>query len=218
MVKGVIFDNDGVLVDSERYRFLSFKEYLETQGVSFSNEQFYPPMGRPGQTILASFYPHASPEEIEQMIEDVSKIFLERYLHEVPLVPGIREFIDVLRAQQIPMVVVSNGVRRNVEPLLARHNIDLELITIEDFTIPKPHPAGYLVALGRLGTPPTDTVVFEDSQIGIRSARKAHIPCIGVETHLSEDALLEAGAYASIADFTDTKRILGLLSAPAQKR
>ena len=120
--------------------------------------------------------------------------------------PGLTALLDRAEAEGHGLAVVTNANPLNAEAMLqaigerARFEV---VVSGEKCARGKPHPDPYLTAMQRLGMPPEACIAFEDSPAGIRSARDAGARVIGIRSSLSHDALIAAGAHASIQDFTD---------------
>ena len=104
----------------------------------------------------------------------------------------------------VPRAVGTSASRWDVETLLGalglRQHFDV-IVTAEDVRMGKPDPEVYLEAARRLGAPPPDCLVFEDSLVGLAAARRAGTRAVGVTTAHSDAELRAAGAESTIADF-----------------
>ena len=206
MIKAVIFDNDGVLFDSEPMHFMSIKELSKEYGVNMTKKWFFAnAAGENSAQIFGEIFKDKKRKEIQKMVDENSRLFLRKYLPRVKTIPGIKKFISLLKRTDTRMIVVSNGHKGNVKGLLSHNNINLDFITLGDFKRPKPDPEGYVLALKKLRVKKGEAIIFEDSIMGIESAVRADIRVVGVRTKNTVKSLKEAGAFETIRDFNDPK-------------
>lgn len=211
-IKGVIFDSDGVIFDSEYVHYLAFKEAFGRYDYNLTESHFEKLKGMSSKDIIADCFPEANAIFIEGLSKERSELFVQKYSTVAPLVKGVRQFIDYLRNGNYGVIVVTNGLRENSQSMMKYHKLNLDVLAVQDFIIPKPDPAGYKMALEKLSLNPNEAVVFEDSPLGISAAKSAGIMCIGVMTKHNEAELKEAGADHAIKDFSDLKKLKEILN------
>ena len=183
MIKALLFDFDGTLVDTESIDLRTWHEVFEAHGVSVPAERFALRIG----TL-------AGPDELDELdalldapcdrgtvVATRRRRELELLEHE-PLRPGVDRLLDDARALSLSLAIVSSSTRSWVEGNLRRLSL-LEgwaaLICADgDTTRCKPSPALYLEALETLGVEPGEAVAVEDSPNGIAAARAAGIFCV----------------------------------------
>jgi HAD superfamily hydrolase (TIGR01509 family) len=207
MLKAVIFDLDGTLTDSDKVHFQVFQEFFSQHGIALDPASYREKIsGRQNAAILADFLPQLSAAEKESFIVNKEETF--RFLAEGQLepLPGLLSLLSQIKKQGLAAAVVTNAPPENAAFMLS------ELWLTEAFNpivigdeLPrgKPDPLPYQTALDKLGIRAEEAIVFEDSTAGIRSATGAGIKTIGMTTTHSAELLIEAGAAAAIADFTD---------------
>ncbi len=203
LAKGMalIFDMDGVIVDSMPAHTEAWQVYLHRLGIECPDLERRM-HGRRNDEIVADFIgSDLPPDRVFQ--HGAAKEVLYRKLMaaqlESRLVPGIREFLEDF--QSVPMGVASNAEPANVDFVLDRANLRPYFQVIVDgmqVENPKPHPDVYLKAADELMVHAGDCIILEDSPAGVEAARRAGARVIGVETH----SPLE-GVDLRIRDFLD---------------
>ena len=219
----VIFDFDGVIVDSERLHCETMAEAMGADGPALDWE-FYRTrlMGLDDRGAFAVLLPRAgiapTPAEIRKRVERKAALFA-KYAADgrVPALPGA---VDLIRACAAagPVGLCSGALRSDIDPVLAALGVAgcfAVRVTADDVHRSKPDPASYRLCVERLaaavpaaGIVPERCVAIEDTADGIASARGAGIPVVAVATNLPAAALRQAGAAgvaASLADLTPGK-------------
>jgi len=188
MTKYILWDNDGVLVETEYWYFKASQRALAELDIEMSESQYmiFMTQGR-------SCFELASEAGIDEVTLDKKRIernaYYQAFIRSQDIeIPGV---VDVLRAlsQTCKMAVVTSCRRDDFNLIHQDGNIlafmDLVLVR-EDYTHSKPHPEPYLLALEKLGANAADTIVVEDSQRGLRSAIAAGIDCAVVYNKFTE--------------------------------
>lgn len=199
----MVFDMDGVIVDSTGIHTEAWRRYLDLQGVSA--EKIGPRMlGKHNGDIVRDFFGPANltDEAVAAHGREKEKLYREMMEPELSrlLVPGVLEFLQ--RHRGTPMAVASNAEPENVEFVLEKAGIkDQFRVVIDGHEVkhPKPDPEIYVTAAARLGLAPAACVVFEDSHTGIAAARAAGMKVVGVATTVSEFPNIDL----TIRDFHD---------------
>jgi beta-phosphoglucomutase family hydrolase len=198
----LIFDMDGVVVDSMPVHQIAWRQYLENLGIP-PDDIVGRMHGRRNDEIVLEFLgPSADPKEVDDhgmAKERVYRELMHDRLH-AQLVPGVVEFLE--RASNVPVGVASNAERANID--FVREGAGLRpffnvIVDGAEVAKPKPHPDIYVEASRQLGIAPRDCIVFEDSPVGIAAAKAAGARVVGIQTH-SEPL---TGVELSVRDFTD---------------
>ena len=183
MIDAVVFDLDGVLLQSEEVWDAVRERYVRERGGRYDDAVQRAMMGMSAPEWSAYLAEHAgvpgSPEEINA---DVVARMLEAYARELPLVPGA---VDVVRriAAEFPLALASSSNRAIFEEVLRIAGIaDCFVVTVSSEEVPhgKPAPDVYLEAARRLGVEPERCAAVEDSHSGIRSAHAAGMRVIAI--------------------------------------
>jgi sugar-phosphatase len=188
--RAVLFDLDGVLIDSEAAVERAWRGWSARHGLRFS-DVIAQAHGRRTIETIARVAPHldAQAETIALEDEEVGRA------EEIGALPGAKRFLEALLDG--PWAIVTSGSRllAGARMRACEFPIPPIMITAEDVVEGKPHPSGYERAADLLGVPPADCVVFEDAPPGIEAARAAGARVIGVATTHSPAELSMAGAF-----------------------
>ncbi len=179
---GVIFDLDGVLIDSEGLYYRAYSEVLQPYGVTISQEEYeqhWIATGTGPEYIVAKHELAVSPEELRKLR---SPIYLRLLEQEVRLMPHVEQALARL-ASYFALTVATNSNRDALALILQRFGIARFFpVTVarQDYTGAKPLPDAFLTAARKLGLAPTQCVVVEDTYKGVMAAVNAGIACIAV--------------------------------------
>lgn len=185
----VIFDMDGVIVDSERYWEENTEDVLEeavaSDEVSFSDVQGMNVMDQYDH-ITEEFTVNISKEEYFARYDEKAA---EVYQEHVDLLQGFRQMLEQIRADGIPVALVSSSFRHWIQMVLDRFELDDAfslVVSAEDIDgRSKPAPDIYIYAAEQLGVDPGECVVIEDSSHGVNAAKNAGMRCIGFRTDIN---------------------------------
>jgi HAD superfamily hydrolase (TIGR01509 family) len=199
----LLFDLDGTLVDTDHLHHRAFTAILAERGRELTLDEYRTHiMGHPNEAILARYFPG----EDMAVLDRKEAMFRETLSASVEPVAGIHALLDWAEAEGAGCAVVTNAPRDNAVAMLAAASLAHRLPTVvigDECARPKPDPEPYRAAMRALGVTPSRAVAFEDSRSGLRAARAAGARVFGLTTGLARDALLDAGAHDTIADFTD---------------
>ena len=191
---GVVFDLDGVLVDSEGIWARAEAETVEGLGAEYTTEvsaALYGRGHRDGARILAERFGGDADAIADTLLANA----LAGFGRGLEPLPGARVLVAQLRGR-LPIAVASNSVRVIVETALAAARLGGfdAVVAGEDVAAPKPAPDPYLEACARLGVDPADAIGIEDSPVGVASAKAAGLYVIGIpsirDTRLDEADLV----------------------------
>ncbi len=200
----VIFDCDGVLVDSERITTLVFSRVLEQEyGLSFSFEFLLKTfMGQSSQeclNIIEDIIGHKPPQGIEKRYQtEVHKALSES----VTKIKGIEKALDEI---SIPYCVASGGSHEKMRNTLGRTNLlryfDGKLFSTTDVSCGKPYPDIFLYAASNMGfVKPNQCLVIEDSPLGVKAGVAAGMTVFGFSDLISKQKLINSGAHHVFID------------------
>ena len=204
MPKALLFDLDGTLANSEPLKGRAIALACQALGGQVDAEIYAEVMGADWPTVTGHFFRHAG---IQPEMSDFSPLFRGFYQQllqdEVQLTAGALPLLQTAREQGMHLAVVSSAARWMIDAVLARCGVaevfDL-VISNEDVSEHKPHPAAYLLALEKLGLQSTDVLIFEDSEAGLAAATAAGCRCIAVR-HAFNARHDFAAASACVDDF-----------------
>lgn len=189
--RAYLFDCDGTIVDSMPLHYCAWKTVLAEWNCPFDEQLFYSWGGRPVREIIKSLN---AMNGLEMDFEALAARKESLYHQQLPQLKAIPSVLEIINAQygKIPFAVVS-GSRRNsvIGSLSALDLLDKfeTLVCAEDYKNGKPAPDCFLLAAERLGVPPSDCLVFEDTDLGIDAATAAGIASVRVpQTSLGTEA------------------------------
>ena len=192
----VIFDMDGVIVDTADAHCASWQMLAAEQGVTISRHDFLQTFGRPTREIIRTrFGEHLTDEQVGQMDRRKEAHFRELAQDHVKLIPHVVELIEALIAAGVALAVGSSAPPANVQLTLDQFDLNgrfRTLVTGHDVTRGKPDPEVFLIAADRLGVSPSRCVVIEDAMAGIQAARAAGMTAIALTTSHERNAFPHA--------------------------
>ena len=185
-MKALIFDMDGVIVDSNPTHREAWEQFNRRYGIETTEAMHQRMYGKHNADIVRDYFgPDLAPEEVaargaakEEVYRELAGLRLEQML-----VPGIREFLEEYR--DLPKGVGSNAEPANVEFILKRAGLRRYFQVVVDghqVRNPKPHPEVFLRVADILGVDPGDCVVFEDSPTGVQAGLGAGMKVVGLGT------------------------------------
>lgn len=181
---GVIFDMDGVLVDSYHAHFDSWQMIAEKEGLTFTEEQFAATFGRTSREIIASLWGEGLTEERIRELDDRKEAAYRQIIEkDFPAMPGARELLHRLHEAGFALAIGSSGPPENIEVILDQlqaRSLFSAVVSGADVTRGKPDPQVFLMAAERLGLPPGRCVVVEDAPVGVAAAHAAGAAAIGL--------------------------------------
>lgn len=184
MIKAILFDFDGVVVDSEALHMKTFLDLLDPYGVDVSIERWYKEFAGTGSR---SIFERLTQEygirtSVDELVEKRKKIY-EGYVRGGALKekPGVRAFLSPLREKRIKSAIVSGSHRSNIDAALEMLDLagffDL-IVSGDELQERKPEPGPFLYAAKKLGMKPDECIVIEDSAAGCEAARRAGMKLI----------------------------------------
>ena len=182
MKKAVIFDMDGLMIDSERVTYEEYCRKLEQLGYSFDEAVYRLCLGKNKQGICQVFYDHfGTAFPMTEVWDDVHIRLDERLAKEVPLKAGLLELLKYLKANNYKTIVATSSARVRVDVILKNAQIEQyfdDTICGDEVIHGKPNPEIFLTACKKLNVAPSEALVLEDSESGIQAAYSANIPVI----------------------------------------
>ena len=196
--RGVIWDMDGVLADTGELHYLSWTQVLPEFGVPFSWEVFQSTFGMNNAGILALLFERTPDPKLVAEISGRKEAAFRRAVvaapGRVPVLPGVRDWLERLSAAGFRQAIASSAPRANIETLVD----ELELRAFFDALVSgvdlpgKPDPATFLAAARAIGVAAGRCAVVEDAVHGVEGARRAGMKCIAVTTTNPAAALAAA--------------------------
>jgi beta-phosphoglucomutase family hydrolase len=204
-MKAVLFDWDGVVIDSSPQHERSWELLAAAESLPLPEGHFKRGFGKKNETIIPDILGWArDPAEIQRLARLKEETY-RRLVAEsgVNILPGARELLAALRAENIPCAVASSTPRENLDAIFAATGLDAcfdAVVCGDDVENGKPAPDIFLLAAKKLGVAPGDCVVIEDAHAGIEAALRAGMPVLAVATtHPVADLGAATAAIESLA-------------------
>jgi beta-phosphoglucomutase len=190
---GVIFDMDGVLIDSYRAHFASWNRMLADHGLAMTPQQFASTFGQTNRAIITRLWPREATERnIADWGDEKEAAFREVLRESFPEMDGAGDLLQTLHAAGFALAVGSSGPRENVETVLnclPSGHLVTAAVTACDITHSKPHPEVFLTAAEKLGLRPCRCAVIEDAVAGVQAGRNAGMATIALTGTASREDL-----------------------------
>jgi len=201
---GVVFDMDGVVIDSHPAHREAWHGFLRTLNRDVCDHELdYILDGRKREDILRHFLGELSCEQLHQYGQQKDAFFRKQICQVKPM-PGLVDFLGQLRDAKIPMAIATSGSARRTHSTLEQLELRkyfCEIVTANDVVASKPDPAIYQLACHRLSVLPHRAVAFEDAYSGVRAAKAAGLQCVGIAIEDKDRNLYAAGADLVLSDF-----------------
>lgn len=209
MIKGIIFDMDGTIVDSLPYHYEAWKIFFNQNKVENFSEKLNEYKGGGTLDLMRTVYGNQySKKELKKMSEDKEKIFRKIYKGEIKQILGFKKFLDELKSKDIMVGLASNAIRKNVSMIIN----ELEIYDYFDSIIcgdevinGKPNPEMFNETIDRFNINKDECLIFEDSLEGVLAAKNSGVKVIGITSSSSNKVLKDAGCVMSISDYLDFK-------------
>lgn len=204
MLRGVVFDMDGVVIDSHPAHRAAWKSFLEGVGRTTSDSELDIILdGGKREEILQYFLGELDSKQIAEYGKRKDQI-LQAHSNTLEPMAGVVEFLNHLSNSGVRIALATCATRHRVcgtlEELGLAHYFDT-IVTGDEVTAGKPDPAIYRLAAARLQESPDNLLAVEDAVSGVRAARAAGMRCVGVAHNGRSDLLRLAGAHPVIEDF-----------------
>lgn len=216
-VAAAIFDFDETIIDLEPQHTAAYVALCRDLGSDYETmpESFRTGSGRRVIDDIRAMRAHFGWSEGERDLLARRQQHFDHVVRESDLdvMPGVREILAAFSARRIPLAIASSAVRASIEAILdrlaLRHYFDL-IVDGSEVTHGKPDPEAYLVTASRLGVEPRACIVFEDSEVGVLSAKAAGAYCVAVRNPraLSRQDLSAADAIVESMSEVDVEELL----------
>jgi len=194
-VRAVLWDLDGVLVDSAPFHFQAWRELVASLGRELSEADFRRTFGLRNDAILRDLLGDLPLADVDRLAARKEALFRRAALGNIVPLPGALTLLRLLRERGFKVALVSSTPHGNIDLILGSLGAEAAFDVIvgeEDVTRGKPDPEGFLLAARRLGVPPEECVVIEDAPVGVEAAKRGGMRCVGVSRDRPRDALAKA--------------------------
>ena len=213
MIKAIIFDMDGLMIDSERVTFECYQERLKDMNLTMDEEFYKTLLGKPIKGIYQRFYDvYGNDFPIENVIQDVHQLMAERFETEgVPVKKGLVELLHYLKDNNYKTIVATSSNRDRVDKILAKAKITEffdDSICGDEVTKGKPNPEVFLKSCQKLGVNVDEAIVLEDSEAGIQASYDANIKVICIPDMKYPEKQYEEKTFKILKDLTEVTAYL----------
>ncbi|WP_100336234.1 HAD family hydrolase [Hymenobacter chitinivorans] len=197
MIRTVIFDMDGVLVDTEPLHHDAFFRHFAELGIPMTAAEYATFLGASTRNVYQELKAQFGlREEVETLIQRKRELFGKSFDESttLELLPGARPLIEDLHRAGVPLQLASSASKETIARVFTRFGLYPyfdNLISGEDFPRSKPDPAIFLHAAQLAGVPPHECLVIEDSANGVTAAKAAGMACVGYKSEHSEGQNLD---------------------------
>ena len=216
MIKNIIFDFDGVLVDSEILVAKAFSKYMQELGIKTNEKDFANLAGKKTVEVIDILSEKYSLKDKQKFFDDIMNIASNIYKKELKTVVGVEEF---LKKSKHNLYIGSNSMKNRILDGLKRVGLEKyfnpnHIYSFDLVDNPKPHPDIYLKAVNDNDLIIDETIIIEDSVVGVQAGKNANIKVIGLtagghwHTDRDEKELINAGAIATANNYNKIEEII----------
>lgn len=209
MIKNIIFDFDGVIVDSEVLASKAFAKYFKKYGYSFKEEQFYKYAGKKTVDVIDILSAKYKIEDKKKFTNDIFDIVSEVYSRDLKLVDGVKDFISKSYRNHF---IGSNSNKDRILNGLKFVGLDKSFLTEQVYSFDmvkkaKPDPDIYLKVLNDNSLNIEETIIIEDSEVGVKAAVSAGVKVFGLvagkhwHSNRDKNELFDNGALNVFSDY-----------------
>ena len=216
MIKNIIFDFDGVLVDSETIVLKAFSKYMQECRIKTNEKELANLVGKPTVVVIDILSEKYFPEVKKKFSDDIMNIASNIYKKELKKIVGVEEFLEKSKHN---LYIGSNSLKDRILDGLKRVGLEKyfnsnQIYSLDLVDNPKPHPDIYLKAVNDNDLIIDETIIIEDSVVGVNAGKNAKIKVIGLtagghwHTDRDEKELINAGAIATANNYNKIEEII----------
>ena len=216
MIKNIIFDFDGVLVDSETIVLKAFSKYMQECRIKTNEKELANLVGKPTIVVIDILSEKYFPENKKKFSDDVMNIASNIYKKELKKIVGVEEFLEKSKHN---LYIGSNSLKDRILDGLKRVGLEKyfnsnQIYSLDLVDNPKPHPDIYLKAVNDNDLIINETIIIEDSVVGVQAGQDANVKVIGLTAgghwnkNRDEKELINAGAFVTANDYNKIQEII----------
>ena len=216
MIKNIIFDFDGVLVDSETIVLKAFSKYMQECRIKTNEKELANLVGKPTIVVIDILSEKYFPENKKKFSDDVMNIASNIYKKELKKIVGVEEFLEKSKHN---LYIGSNSLKDRILDGLKRVGLEKyfnsnQIYSLDLVDNPKPHPDIYLKAVNDNDLIIDETIIIEDSVVGVQAGQDANVKVIGLTAgghwnkNRDEKELINAGAFVTANDYNTIQEII----------
>lgn len=212
-MKAIVFDMDGVLVDSEKIHQRSELKALESFGLKLEVQDLQPYAGASRVAFQKGISERFNVDLDWKAVFKLKDDLFFPMMNDVEAIPGVLELIPELKSTGFKLAIATSSQKPNMEFVIDKFNLSPHFdaaVCAADITHSKPHPEIFLKAAERLGVEPAECYAIEDSLNGVRSAKSAGMNVIGLTGTFPRKSLQEADRVIDGFDELNAQELLGL--------
>lgn len=212
MIRGILFDLDGTLIDSMDYHFMAWEKALITHDISISKEIYFPMEGMNINSISINLLKikYKNSEINDSLVESVvqkKNNYISEFRKQIKLYPYVSEILSQLVNKEVKIALVTASHSDQLKNLL--DGVTLKkfnyIVTGDKVKKGKPNPESYILGLAGLNLKPYECIAVENAPLGIISAKSAGLYCVGICSTM--DSMHLVGADKIIHNFSDLKNL-----------
>ena len=216
MIKNIIFDFDGVLVDSETIVLKAFSKYMQECRIKTNEKELANLVGKPTIVVIDILSEKYFPENKKKFSDDIMNIASNIYKKELKKIVGVEEFLEKSKHN---LYIGSNSLKDRILDGLKRVGLEKyfnsnQIYSLDLVDNPKPHPDIYLKAVNDNDLIIDETIIIEDSVVGVQAGQDANLKVIGLTAgghwnkNRDEKELINAGAFVTANDYNTIQEII----------
>lgn len=206
--RAILWDMDGVLVDSTEMHYQAFVKVLGRYGIQYTRQHFAAEFGRNNRSIVYNHFPNADESLVQEISHAKEMLFRQGIRGTLKLLPGALNWLETFQKWGLKQAIVSSGPQENIEATVDETGIRgfFDALVSAAEMPGKPDPAGFLHAARLLNVAAQDCLVIEDAPAGVEGARRAGMKSLAVLTTRSAQDLQAADLIVyRLTDLTDEK-------------
>ena len=212
LFQAVIFDLDGVLVDSEPLHEKAQRRVFARHQVDIPDDLFGRFKGKTEEAVFEYAVAHFANGRLDvaTLVDEKHQVY-ETLLPSLTMFDGALDLLEALSAQALPLGLTTSATRANQQQVFDMFDLGryFEVVTtVADVTHPKPHPEPYLTTARRMNVRPDACLVIEDTATGVEAARAARCTVAAVTTTFARADLIEAGADPIVDALSELSAVL----------